>query len=69
MNIPKEKREDLSVLCSPCHKDAHAVMDWNEPELVRHLFSEGRVRLVRIDRSRFIEAVLGKKAAFCEKKE
>lgn len=62
-NVPKEKREDLSVLCEPCHKDAHAVMDGNEPGLVRRMFREGREHLVRIDRAAFVGAVSSKVAA------
>jgi len=62
-NVPNEKREDLSVLCEPCHADAHAFMDGNEPGLVRRMYREGRGHLVKIDRATFIDAVNSKLAA------
>lgn len=62
-NIPREKREDLSVLCEPCHTDAHAVLDGYEPELVRRMYREGRVQLVKIDWPAFVDAVNAKMAA------
>ena len=62
-NVPKEKREDLSVICEPCHLDAHSFMDGNEPGLVRRMYREGREHMVKIDRTAFIDAVNSKMAA------
>jgi hypothetical protein len=31
-NLPKEKPDDLSVLCSACHEDAHRIMDVRETD-------------------------------------
>ena len=39
-NVPKEREDDLSVLCAPCHRDAHEILDARESDPFRYIERE-----------------------------
>jgi hypothetical protein len=61
-NVPKEKMEDVSLLCARCHSQAHLVIDGYDPgDVIRQfvIHTDGGMKIVskKIDKDYFIQSV------------